>query len=251
MSDSDPLFYCPVIPDEYERITLDERESRHAGGSRRLGVGDTLSLFDGEGTLAIAGFVEKTSDGVCLEIQKRETHAPDQKVMHLVCPIPKGDRAGVLLDMATQVGMTDFTPLICERGLNERITGTARQRWQRVVVEACKQSRRLFFPRMHEPASLEKIFQDAKHSSQVVWVADATGKTVNEYKSSSGISFINNVMLIGPEGGFSASEILLAKEYQANFVCLGNNVLRIETAAVLVVAELSRQNISPLSVRFY
>jgi len=236
MNKNEPWFYCSDIPGVGEQIILDERESRHVGGSRRLRAGDKLKLFDGKGALAEMAFVEKSNKGIYLDILGREQHEPSKNTIHLACTIPKGDRAGVLLDMATQVGMTDFTPLICEHGLNERTTDTAQQRWQRIVIESCKQSRRLFLPRIHPAEELETLLHNGKMSEHKLWMADATGNKILEYENDTNTINSSNLLLVGPEGGFSDSELSLAKDYQTNLVRLSKHILRVETAAVLLIA---------------
>ncbi|MDH3695383.1 MAG: 16S rRNA (uracil(1498)-N(3))-methyltransferase, partial [Gammaproteobacteria bacterium] len=201
MNTSDLWFYCSDIPAASEHVILDERESRHAGGARRLRAGDKLYLFDGKGILAETGFLEKSKNEICLEVLNREQHDRSDKTAHLACPIPKGDRVSVLLDMATQVGMTDFTPLICEFGLNKRINDSAQQRWQRVVIESCKQARRLFLPRIHEAQKLDALLQGAVENNHKVWLADAAGKSIVECQSKLGEINASSLVLVGPEGG--------------------------------------------------
>ncbi len=239
MNTGEPWFYCADIPEIGFQLVLDERESRHAGGSRRLRPGDKLNLFDGKGVLAETAFVEKSKKGIRLDVLTREQHQLARKSIHLACPIPKGDRVGVLLDMATQVGMTDFTPLISEHGLNERITEAAQQRWQRIVIEACKQSRRLFLPQIHEAQKLETLVQNVGRNEQQIWLADANGDAMDGYLQNKGTSSVSNLLLVGPEGGFSESEIDSARKNKVALIRLSDNVLRVETAAVLLVSILS------------
>jgi len=224
---SEPMFYCEQLPPVGDLAHLSEDETRHASHARRLRSGDVLWLFDGRGNLARATL--KNDRGRSLEALVTEhRHAPAlQPAIHLACALPKGDRASVLLDMVTQLGVASFTPLLCERSVVDPGEGTL-ERLRRICLEACKQSRRVYLPEVHAPAK----FADVLARGDAKWIAHPSGKPVGSFSSAPQPL----TLLIGPEGGFTPEEIEDATQAGAECVALGNTILRIEAAAVALVA---------------
>lgn len=223
-----PLFYCAPMPDVVgERITLRGDEAQHALGARRLQPGDDIGLFDGLGTAAraVVTAVDRRRHTLEAKLTDRERMPGPRPAVHLACALPKGDRAAVLLDMATQLGVARFTPLVCARSVVKPGANTG-ERLRRVCLEACKQSRRFYLPEISEPSSLREVARTAPAGS--LWVAHpAPGATAL-------VGTLPNTLtlLIGPEGGFTEAEVQEAIAAGARAFTLGPAILRIETAAL-------------------
>jgi 16S rRNA (uracil1498-N3)-methyltransferase len=225
---SEPMFYCESLPNAGELVQLPEDEARHASASRRLKQGDVLWLFDGHGNLARATLAgERGRSLQATLVERRHVPAP-RPAIHLACALPKGDRAAVMLDMATQLGVSSFTPLLCERSVVDPGEGTL-ERLRRVCLEACKQSRRAYLPTIHTPIK----FRDAVAREGVKWIAHPDGAAVNNLTSAQDQPL---TLLIGPEGGFTEDELSDAARNGALRVALGEGILRIEAAAVALCA---------------
>ncbi len=232
----EPLFYSEYLAEVGASLTLSGDEAHHALAARRLQAGETLWLFDGHGGLVRASLqrVGKRGRELELRVEERQSAAAQKSVLHLACALPKGDRQNVLLDMATQLGMTHFTPLLCERSVVKPGAGGV-QRWQRICLEACKQSRRLYLPTVHAPCGLPELLTRATIQKDSLWIAHpaASAQSLATVRPS-----LNVTVLVGPEGGFSDAEIELAIAAGAKRINLGSNILRIETAAVAALAVL-------------
>ncbi len=229
-----PWFYGPGLKERPALFDLAPEESRHLAGSRRLRVGDDITVFDGVGTTAAGQVLEIDSRQLKVRVALAGYQSVDEDLprIHLMSAVPKGDRQSTLLDMATQLGMSDYTPLLCERGASvpsERATA----RWQRIMIEACKQSRRPWIPKIHSPASLKTVTTGKHGARQMMIVADLTGGRMSQI---SALSLDEIVLLVGPEGGFSSAEIGQIHETGATLVALGSALLRTETAAVALVS---------------
>lgn len=235
---SDPLFYFPEIPAVGSTLHLTGDEARHAAGARRLTTGENLWLFDGRGTIACATLAHITGRGNELELRvlERRTEPPSKPIIHLACALPKGDRTAVLFDMATQLGMTQFTPLACERSV-VKPSAANRERWQRICLEACKQSRRLYLPAIDPPATPAELAARAAASSQALWLAHPSGGAIPAFATKDSAHDVT--ILIGPEGGFTGKEIEQLRAAGAKTIGLGQAILRIETAAVAVLAAIN------------
>jgi 16S rRNA (uracil1498-N3)-methyltransferase len=230
---SDPFFFCESLNAADSRVWLEGDEAHHAISVRRLRVDDAVALFNGRGLL-LHGTVEKIEGKkkVGVRVLKHVQAPAAAPPLRLACALPKGDRQAVLLDMATQLGMDSFTPLLCERAV-VKPGANSLERWQRICLEACKQSRRVFLPSVNEPATL----QDVLKSDSVFLLAHPDGETVGRVLPK--LANAKTItLLIGPEGGFTQSEVELARARGAHAITLGENILRIEAAAVALLAAL-------------
>jgi len=237
---AEPLFYAEHLADPGATLTLTGDEARHAAASRRLQVGETLWLFDGRGGLARATLLHVTARGRALDlrIEERRTEPPPKPAIHLACALPKGDRQGTLLDMATQLGITEFTPLACERSV-VRPGANSAERWRRVCLEACKQSRRTYLPELRSPATPREVMARTARGTETVWVAHPSAEAVSVSSAIKQNASADVTILVGPEGGFTENEIGQAVAAGARRIALGSAILRIETAAVALVAAFS------------
>ncbi|MCR4301047.1 MAG: 16S rRNA (uracil(1498)-N(3))-methyltransferase [Sulfuricaulis sp.] len=233
---TEPLFYAARLADPGAIMVIAGDEARHAAASRRLKSGDTLWLFDGNGSLARTILLKAGGrrHGLEVRIEDRRTEPAPRPERHLACALPKGDRQSVLLDMATQLGVTRFTPLECERSV-VKAGGNSPGRWRKICLEACKQSRRFYLPVIESPTTVQDVTTKAIARGSRVWVAHPGEESVTV------IDAVNHTpgdvtLLIGPEGGFTHEEIGLAVGYGAGVLRLGNSILRIETAAVALIA---------------
>ena len=237
---AEPLFYAEHLADPGATLTLTGDEARHAAASRRLQVGETLWLFDGRGGLARATLLHVTARGRALDlrIEERRTEPPPKPAIHLACALPKGDRQNVLLDIATQLGMTLFTPLVCERSVVKPGANSI-ERWRRVCLEACKQSRRTYLPKLRSPATPREVMARTARGTETVWVAHPSAKAVSVSSAIKQNASADVTILVGPEGGFMEEEVEQTTGAGAQQIALGPAILRIETAAVALVAAFS------------
>jgi 16S rRNA (uracil1498-N3)-methyltransferase len=232
----EPMFYCPRLAAAGAHVTLDGDEAYHACTTRRHGEGDQLWLFDGHGGIARANIstVDRSARVLRLEIEERQLIPPPRRRVELACAVPKGERQAMLLDMATQLGMTAFRPLFCARSVVKPGTNAV-ERWRRICIEACKQSRRAYLPDIYEPVELSKLLGLAK-SAYAVCVAHP-GAASHARTALAPTADPRALLLIaGPEGGFTDAEITEMVRTGAQLINLGSVVLRTETAAVALLA---------------
>jgi 16S rRNA (uracil1498-N3)-methyltransferase len=233
---SEPLFYSEQLAEPGATLMLTGDEAHHAAAARRLHVGDTLWLFDGHGGIARTTLLRTTARGRTLElrIEERRIEPPPKPAIHLACALPKGDRQNALLDMATQLGMTRFTPLDCARSV-VRPGANSLARWRKICLEACKQSRRLHLPAIEANSTAPDVARRAIAVGSQVWLAHPAAQAVSVTAAIN--QRVNDVtLLVGPEGGFTEAEIEQAVAAGARPLTLGVSILRIETAAVALVA---------------
>jgi len=229
-----PTFHYPALSVEPgQLIHLEGREAWHALGVRRLGVGDGLRVINGQGLVGLAvvdAVGGRNSAG--LRVKAVERVPPLSPDIVLASAIAKGDRQATMLDMATQLGISAYQPLDCERGVGREGKHSA-ERWKRICLQACKQSGGAWLPEILPAASPADAVADAIAAGRQAIFAHPGGRALASLPLAAAV-----VVLIGPEGGFSDAEWELMTRRGALAVDLGQQILRIETAATALLARL-------------
>ncbi len=233
------LFFSPAFEQQQTLIDIEEREAVHAIKSRRLRVGDPIQITNGKGLLAEGVIVSigYRPASIRVSISHTRHQSPDRIAFELASALPKGERLSTLIDMGTQLGMAAFIPLDCEFSavqFQARMTG----RWQRVIQNACKQSRRVYIPKI-KPALTPLRLLDELDENTGLYYGDPDGESL--YQIAQGIipSVKRIIVMVGPEGGFSKSELALLRENpRAKALRASQFVLRTETAAIALLASV-------------
>ncbi len=234
---STPRFLVEMLP-VTGAVELNASESRHASNVLRMQTGDAVILFDGQGGEAhgVLELVGKRS--VMVNVLSRSDADRELPVgLELLVALPKGDRQKTLIDALVQLGVARLTPLECRRGVAQP-HDSALQRLERGVIEASKQCGRNRLLSIQRPISIE----------QLVTAAPATAATpshfAHPYGPSKGLASVALELAevqrvrvaIGPEGGFTDSECELLQSHGWQQISLGERILRIEVAAMMVAA---------------
>lgn len=199
----------------------------------RLKTGDMVVLFDGSGSdyvCAIAGYVADHSIVLDIREVKHSNFMPAKKI-HLFAAIVKKDNFELIAEKATELGVTDIHPIISER-VEKKLINEARLK--KIIAEASEQSGRGDMPTIHDIVSLKDAITSVsvdKELKSLVFHTEGSKFDKESINESESIA-----VFIGPEGGWSNDEISMFHDRGMDVVCLGEQVLRAETA---VVAALS------------
>jgi 16S rRNA (uracil1498-N3)-methyltransferase len=222
------LFYNSSISETATSFVFDKEESKHIIKVLRKKEGDILFVTNG------LGFLFKTeitlaSDNKCtVKIVSFEKQEASKFHLHLaVAPTKMNERYEWFLEKATEIGIQEITPIICEHS-ERKIIKT--DRFQKIIESAMKQSLHYYLPKLNEPISLKEFLKKKLNGQKFIAHCEETDKKSlkNELKSNEDVT-----ILIGPEGDFSVKEIQLAIENNFIPVSLGSTRLRTETAAVV------------------
>ena len=222
------LFYNPNINETTESFFFDREESKHIIKVLRKKDGDSLFVTNG------LGFLFKTqitlaSDNKCVvSIISSEKRKPLPYHLHLaVAPTKMNDRYEWFLEKATEIGISEITPIICDHSEKKH---TKTDRFDKILLSAMKQSNQYFLPKLNEPIAFKDFIKiENKGQLYIAHCEETQKKSFKEaLKPNSDVT-----MLIGPEGDFSEKEIKLAIESSYIPVTLGNTRLRTETAAIV------------------
>lgn len=221
------LFYEPEFSTNGNILNLEE--SKHCIRVLRHKAGDIISIMDGKGNFYSAKIVDPNPKKCCLKIVELKTENRSSHSLHMaVAPTKNIDRFEWFLEKATEIGIEEITPIICEHSERKIIKP---ERLEKVITSAAKQSLKTFQPILNPIISF-KQFINAKDNQTPAFIAHCydTPKQhlKNCYKENS-----NAIILIGPEGDFSLNEIGLATANNFLEVSLGKARLRTETAAIM------------------
>jgi 16S rRNA (uracil1498-N3)-methyltransferase len=218
---SDRFFFDgPLGPGD---VALAGPEAHHLATVRRFRRGDTVVLFNGDGREYPARVVETGKKQVTLHVLR--TEAPARELgfpLHIAAALPKGDRGDFLIEKLTELGVTDFTPLVTERAVVKAGDAKA-EKLRRAVIEASKQCGRNVLTRVHPPAEW------------MAWCVCQAGRRFVAHPGGGPVPPTDGggaTIAVGPEGGFTDSELEVAGRAGWELLSLGPRVLRVETAAV-------------------
>ena len=237
---SDHRFYAPAERWSLEKLELDEGETHHCRDVLRLPVGSRVVVFDGKGTEAIAEIREFAGSETRLSVIQVTQTEPLRCAITLAQAIPKGKNMELIIQKATELGISRIVPLLSERTviqLAEGEDGKRVEKWRQIVVEAAKQCGQNWLPAVDPPISLKKFFSEFdRYEAPLIASLQGDARSFKQvfldFREQHGRRPTSTLMLIGPEGDFTPAESALAKTAGCLPVSLGPIVLRTETAAI-------------------
>ncbi|MBE7638809.1 16S rRNA (uracil(1498)-N(3))-methyltransferase [Salegentibacter sp. BLCTC] len=223
------LFYTPNIKKNDKQIVFPKDESRHIAKVLRKSEGDILKVTNGKGFLFTCEIIEANPKQCLAKINKLEEAPVKTHHLHLVvAPTKMNDRYEWFLEKATEIGIDEITPIICDHSERKTIKP---DRYERVLQSAMKQSLHYRLPVLNEVISFSEYINLESEGQKFIAHCEEDIPRVslkNKAKPKEKIT-----ILIGPEGDFSAKEIKQALEKQWLPVSLGESRLRTETAAIV------------------
>jgi 16S rRNA (uracil1498-N3)-methyltransferase len=207
-------------------------EAHHALHVIRVRVGDAVELFDGLGRVAAARVTGLSRAAVHVDCEAPRSNPRPLPTVHLLTAIPKGNRVDWLLEKATELAAASLTPVVFERSVGGagELGHAKRERWLGHCIAAAKQCGLDHLPELREPAPLPQALACATGTRLV---GDPAGGPIAAALAQAQADVW---LLIGPEGGLTDAERVLAAQTGFAPVRLGSTILRIETAAVSLLA---------------
>jgi len=227
-------YFVPDFPDTGGTVALPDSEAHHASSVMRIRAGEEIMLFDGLGNESAATIVSVSRREVVCEAQpKRSLPRANQVGITLAVAMPKGDRARDLVERLTELGVDRMIPIHCERS-PWAVSAAAVTKWERVMIEACKQSGRNRLMTIDAPCRLADFLKLGLQAGELGWFAHPDPRFGTGHQTSVADHYR---IAIGPEGGFSETEAAMARESGWLSVSLGPRIYRIETAAVIMAVK--------------
>jgi 16S rRNA (uracil1498-N3)-methyltransferase len=222
------LFYNPTINETTETFSFDKEESKHIIKVLRKKDSDILHVTNGLGLL-FKTEITLASDNKCTVqiIAIEKTEAPKYKLHLAVAPTKMNDRFEWFLEKATEIGIHEITPIVCDRSERKVIN---LERFEKIILSAMKQCNQVYLPKLNPAISLKEFIKKENTGLKLIAHCEETNKKSLKTTLAPNTDY---TILIGPEGDFSNKEIELALENNYSPVSLGDTRLRTETAAIV------------------
>lgn len=231
-----PFFYVEDL--NADVIRLDEETSKHVVSVLRMGEGERLNITDGKGHLLEAEITEAHKKKCVVKINQRHfTSAGDRKTIIGISILKNTSRFEWFLEKATEIGITEIIPLICDRTEKEHFRY---DRMKGILVSALLQSQQVWLPVLHQPVGFSQLLrQEEINKTGQRFIAHCLPEQKKNLAGAIDRSKPAQVVLIGPEGDFSPQEVESALKFHFIPVSLGNTRLRTETAGIVAATILT------------
>lgn len=223
------IFYTPNINPTDSTYQLNNVESKHAIKVLRLKIGDELALVDGIGNFYQAEIMDDNHKKCMVNIIAAKKEDDPSFALHIaIAPTKNNDRMEWFIEKATEIGISEISFIICDHS-ERKVLKT--DRLKKRAIAAMKQSLKATLPIINEPLNFKEFLRLANQTNgYIAYCDEITGKNLlkRAYPERE-----DCVILIGPEGDFSANEVESAIATGFKPVSLGNSRLRTETAGIV------------------
>lgn len=227
-----PYFFEENIPN-CGKFFLSEESSKHIIQVLRMQEGEEINITNGKGELLTSSIVIANKRKTEVTITNKTSYSrANQKISIAISPIKNNNRFEWFLEKATEIGVSEIIPLICNRTEKNSMK---MERMHNIMVSAMLQSRQVWMPELKETVQFPEIIKSAGYQQKfIAHCNDSEKKTLKDFDTGN----FSRIILIGPEGDFTENEINAAA--QNNFIpmSLGETRLRTETAGIVAAVLL-------------
>ncbi|MED5269699.1 MAG: RsmE family RNA methyltransferase [Bacteroidota bacterium] len=221
------LFYSNFNKSDSD-IILDEIDSKHLSKSLRKKAGDIIRVTNGEG-IEIRGEIIRLGKNIKIKIINKIKHRKKDISIHIaMSPLKNPSRFEWFVEKSTEIGISEITPIITKFSEKKKVNIN---RLNKIIISSMKQSNQFYLPKVNPIISFEDFLKFNKDYKLIAHL-----KNSNSFNKKTIGSKGKIVVMIGPEGGFSEEEILIAGKEKIKEISFGKNRLRSETAGVFAVS---------------
>jgi 16S rRNA (uracil1498-N3)-methyltransferase len=235
-------FFAPSLDAGDDAVTLPRDEAEHLTRVLRLGVGDEVSVFDGRGhewTARVVGVVRRD---VRVQLVSRVEPAAEAGVtLTLAQAVVKGEKMDDIVRDAVMLGVAAVQPLVTARTestVAALTNGSRLDRWRRVALASVKQSRRAVLPDVRRPLTLESFLQDPQSALNLMLVEPGAAEAQPLSTLQGQPVPQDATVFVGPEGGWTQTELAAARSHGVRLVTLGHRTLRADATPVAAISVL-------------
>ncbi|WP_378953767.1 16S rRNA (uracil(1498)-N(3))-methyltransferase [Pelosinus sp. sgz500959] len=220
-------------------MSIQGSDAHHMSRVLRLQVGDQVIAVSPDGSAGVSKIKSIGTDEVILvlqEILREDKEAPIH--VDLVQGLPKSDKMDYIVQKAVELGVRKIYPMEAEHSVvqyDQAKKSKRQERWQKIAVEAAKQCGRGVIPTVEPVTSLANIVTKVDADTLVIMLYEGqAAQGIKEVLTRNKAT--HYLLIVGPEGGFSAKEVALCQDHGVSIVTLGPRILRTETAALAGVS---------------
>lgn len=239
-----PRIYLPREPDDEHRIALGNDHLTYIKNVLRLKPGDPVTVFDGKSFEYDTIIKAYVADEIILEIVARKDIRRPELRITIAQSIPKAGKMDIIIQKATELGVTTIIPVITERSI-PKVTPSKMQtkvsRWRKIAVEASRQCGRAVIAEIGDIVTFDRALTlaDARDRRIIFWEEEVScglkALLREEEEDNGGDGFF---FIVGPEGGLTRGEVSAARHHGFMSVSLGPHILRTETVGLAVLSIL-------------
>jgi 16S rRNA (uracil1498-N3)-methyltransferase len=232
-----PYFFVPALSND--TVVLDEDTSKHVIQVLRMKLDEGILITNGKGEKAHARIIDENRKRCTVKVDSVDKEEALKPVITIAISLVKtAARFEWFLEKATEIGVNEIIPLICDRTEKEKFRF---DRLNNILISAMLQSQQCWLPVLHEPVVFDRLVEANSYGNK--FIAHCLPEEKNQLSHLIKIHTLKDesVILIGPEGDFTEREIDLAIEKGYQPVALGNTRLRTETAGMVAAALLRNQ----------
>ncbi len=236
-------FFAPALDPGDDTVVLPREEGEHLTRVLRLGVGDTIAVFDGRGHEWLARVVSAIRRDVRVQLLSRVDPAAEARVaLTLAQAVLKTDKMDDVVRDAVMLGVAAIQPIVTRRTevtVAALLRGARVERWRRVALASVKQSRRAVLPEVRMPLTLETLLDEPPPALRLMLVepgAAAPAGSLSQIQEAPHPA--DALLLVGPEGGWTTEECAAAASRGVRLVTLGRRTLRADAVPVAAISVL-------------
>jgi len=236
-------FFAPALDAGDDTVMLPREEGEHLTRVLRIGVGDTVAVFDGRGHEWLARVVSAVRRDVRVQLVSRVDPAAEPAVaLTLAQAVLKADKMDDVVRDAVMLGAAAIQPIVTKRTevtVAALLRGARVERWRRVALASVKQSRRAVMPEVRTPLTLDTLLDEPPPAVRLMLVEPAAA---TQPQSLSVVQHApppaDALLLVGPEGGWTDQECATAAARGVLLVTLGQRTLRADAVSVAAISVL-------------
>lgn len=234
------MFYCFVNPEYIKdnKISIIGENFYHLKNVRRAKVDEKIKIRS-DRYIYFATIQEIKKTEIIASINKKEKAEERRKNKIILAPaLIQEKNFDLILQFGTQLGVDEFYPMITQNVSQKNIKPNRKERWTKIILSASMQSQRLAPPMIFEPKNFEEILQIEALTPKIK-ILPYELESTNKLSEISVDKNKDYIIFIGPEGGWTKEEIILAQKNNVLLVSLGNYILRTETASLTALTLLN------------
>ncbi len=227
----DTLFYAPIEDFESNQwVELKGQEAQHISKVLRNGIGSKIRVANGRGEIYFCEITEINRHSVIAKCGASTTESePDIKKTLAFGVIKKRDRLEFAIEKAVELGVWEICLFNADHSERAKIN---KDRFYTLIISAFKQSGRYWLPQLNILDSIDEVLQHYRGSD---WIM--AHEKADQSSRAGQLAKGNNVLFVGPEGGFSDREVQLIEQQKGEIISLGANRLRAETAVTALLSQ--------------
>jgi 16S rRNA (uracil1498-N3)-methyltransferase len=236
-------FFAPALDPGDETVVLPREEGEHLTRVLRIGVGDTVAVFDGRGREWLGRVVSAIRRDVRVQLVSRATPAAEPQVsLTLAQAVLKADKMDDVVRDAVMLGVAAIQPIVTRRSeatVAALMRGARLDRWRRIALASAKQSRRAVLPDIRMPLTFDTYLEEPAAALRLMLVEPGVASQVESPAVLRDEPLPSDAtLLVGPEGGWEEREWIAAQAAGARLVTFGQRTLRADAVPIVAISVL-------------